>query len=55
VASIRADPDSAITQHYRRQHFDPLILRTEERLPTSTMPLQLTALAHLDGNSVHDR
>jgi len=46
-AAVRADPDAAAAQRHRRAHLDPLVLGTEERFLTSTVPLALTALAHL--------
>jgi hypothetical protein len=49
-AAVRADPASRAAQEHRQRHLEPLLLNTEQRFLTSTVPLGLTALAHLNGN-----
>ncbi len=50
-ARVRADPQSAEAQRHRRTNLDPLVTEVKQQLVFSTLPLHLTALAHLDGGT----
>lgn len=49
-ARVRADPQSTEVQRYRRANLDPLVTEVQQQFLFSTLPLHLTALAHLDGD-----
>ncbi len=42
------DADSIAAQEYRRQVLDPLFAETDESFMTSTVPIALTELSHLE-------
>ena len=49
VQSLTAeDADSIAAQEYRRKELDPLFTETDESFMTSTVPMELTELSHLD-------
>lgn len=50
-ACVRADPRSAEAQRYRRANLDPLVTKVQQQFVFSTLPLHLTALAHLDSGT----
>ncbi|MGL6337922.1 MAG: NIPSNAP family protein [Waterburya sp.] len=47
-AKVRIDSDLIAALEFRRANLDPLVTETEELFMTSTVPLQLTELSHLD-------
>lgn len=47
-ARVRNDPDSLAAQSYRHEHLNPLFTATQEWFMTSTVPLEVTELAHLE-------
>ncbi len=49
---VKTDPDSIKAQAYRQQELAPLFQATSESFLHSTVPLELTELAHL--NQVHN-
>lgn len=49
VQSLAAeDSDSIAAQEYRREELDPLFTEMDESFMTSTVPMALTELSHLD-------
>lgn len=47
---IKSDPDSIKAQDYRKQELAPLYQATSESFLHSTVPLELTELAHLQAS-----
>ena len=45
---VKTDPDSIKAQEYQKQELTPLFQATSENFLTSTLPLELTELAHLE-------
>ena len=45
---VAEDADSIAAQEYRRQELDPLFTETDESFMTSTVPMALTELSHLE-------
>ena len=45
---VAEDADSIAAQEYRRQVLEPLFTATAESFTTSTVPMALTELAHLE-------
>ena len=45
---VAEDADSIAAQEYRRQELDPLFMETDEAFMTSTVPMALTELSHLE-------
>jgi len=50
-AKVKADPDAIKAQEYRKQELAPLFQATSESFLHSTVPLELTELAHLQAIS----
>ena len=47
-SQIMHDPDAIAAQECRRTALDPLFTKTDESYMTSTVPMELTELSHLD-------